>query len=297
MYALNFIVGSVFTLVAGLLVFVRGESRSKTRRAWLLLCIATSIWHLGRFLIAISGSPATAGRAVYLIYLGAIFIPPLYLHFSFSLLNEESAQRRYLVVAYSIAGIEMILLLSGHLTSGVRLDPVLGYYEIPSTVYSLHFLAFVLVPTYALLKLVAHYRESDLPVKKNQLKYVIFASLIGFLGGGTSFLPIIQAPIPPFGAPLTYFYTFPIAYAIARYRLMDIGVVLRKGLIYALLLLALLAPCYAVVVISQYVVFGTISYSFSIVTLLLLTIVGFLFPKLRFKTEDALERVLFKKEI
>jgi signal transduction histidine kinase len=108
-------------------------------------------------------------------------------------------------------------------------------------------------------------------------------------------LPIIQAPIPPFGAPLTYFYTFPIAYAIARYRLMDIGVVLRKGLIYALLLLALLVPCYAVVVISQYVVFGTISYSFSTVTLFLLTVVGFLFPKLRFKTEDALERVLFKK--
>ncbi|MGE5218267.1 MAG: ATP-binding protein [Chloroflexota bacterium] len=295
MYALNFIVGAVFTITAGLFVFFRGESRSITRRAWLLLCLATSVWHLGRFLIAIAPTLVVADQCVYVIYLGAILIPPFYLHFSLSLLNEEDAHRLELGGAYSVAAVEYVLLFSGHFTAGVRLDPALGYYEIPSKIYLLHFLAFVLVPTYGLLKLVAHYRISDLPVKKNQLKYVIFASLIGFLGGGTSFLPIIQAPIPPFGAPLTYFYTFPIAYAIARYRLMDIGVVLRKGLIYALLLLGLLVPCYAVVVISQYVIFGSISYSFSVVTLLLLTVVGFLFPKIRFKTEDALERALFKK--
>jgi K+-sensing histidine kinase KdpD len=76
---------------------------------------------------------------------------------------------------------------------------------------------------------------------------------------------------------------------------MDIGVVFRKGVIYALLLLALLVPCYAVVVFSQYLTFGEINYSFSLVTLTLLTVVGFLFPKLRFKTEDALERALFNK--
>jgi len=260
-----------------------------------VLCLATSIWHLGRFVIAIVGSSESAHQIVYLIYLGAIFIPPLYLHFSLSLVNEEKTHRRVLVGAYSVAGIELLILLSGHLTSGVRLDPHLGYYEIPTRTYVLHFLAFVLVPTYGLFRLIEHYRVSDLPVKKNQLKYVIFASLIGFLGGGTSFLPIVQAPIPPFGAPLTYFYTFPIAYAIARYRLMDIGVVIRKGVIYALLLSGLLVPCYAIVVVSQYVIFGLISYSFSMVTLVLLTVVGFLFPKLRFKTEDALERALFNK--
>jgi signal transduction histidine kinase len=219
------------------------------------------------------------------------------LHFSLSLLNEESTHRRELVGAYSVAAVEYILLFSGLLISGVRLDPALGYYEIPSRIYVLHFLAFVLVPAYGLFILVAHYRRSELPVKKNQLKYVIFASLIGFLGGGTSFLPIVQAPIPPFGAPLTYFYTFPIAYAIARYRLMDIGVVVRWGVIYGLLLIGLLIPCFGIVVLSQYYIFGQISYSFSTIVLCLLVLVGFVFPKLRFKTEDALERALFSKRV
>ena len=76
---------------------------------------------------------------------------------------------------------------------------------------------------------------------------------------------------------------------------MDIGVVLRRGVIYVFLLLALLLPCYLVVVLSQYLAFKEISYPFSLVTLTLLIVVGFIFPKLRFKTEDALERALFKK--
>jgi two-component system NtrC family sensor kinase len=295
LYALNFIIGAVFTLSAGLVVFFKGQSRAITRQTWLLLCIATSIWHTGRFLIAWTSGPAVAQNIVYLIYCGAIFIPPLYLHFSLSLLNKEKHLRVALIGAYSVAFLEFVLLLTGQLTEGVRFDRQLGYYEIPRRLYILHFLVFAVVPTYGIFELVDHYRKSDLPVKKNQLRYVIFASLIGFLGGGTSFLPIIQASFPPIGAPLTYFYTFPIAYAIARYRLMDIGVVLRRGVIYALLLLALLIPCYGIVVWGQYLAFREINYVFSLVTLSLLTVVGFLFPKLRFKTEDALERALFKK--
>jgi signal transduction histidine kinase len=246
-------------------------------------------------LIAWASGPVIAQKIVYLIYCGAIFIPPFYLHFSLSLLNEENHRRGLLIGAYTVAVLDLILLIAGQLIKTVRLDPELGYYEIPARLYLLHFLVFVTVPTYGIFRLIDHYRKSDLPAKKNQLRYVIFASLIGFLGGGTSFLPIVQASYPPIGAPLTYFYTFPIAYAIARYRLMDIGVVLRRGVIYALLLLALLIPCYVIVVWSQYLAFQEINYSFSLVTLSLLTIVGFLFPKLRFKTEDALERALFNK--
>jgi two-component system NtrC family sensor kinase len=297
LYALNFIVGAVFTLAAGVIVFFRGGSRSSVRRAWLLLCVSTSVWHAGRFLIAIADTSRVAEQVIYLIYCGAIFVPPFYLHFCLALVEEEQIRRKTLFAAYGIAIIDLIGLALGGLTAGVRLDADLGYYEIPTKLYLMHFLIYISVPTYGLLRLIAVYRQTGLPVRKNQLKYVVFASLIGFLGAGTSFLPIINAPIPPFGAPLTYFYTFPIAYAIARYRLMDIGVVLRWGVIYGLLLVGLLIPCFGIVMGSQYLVFDQISYSFSLISLVLLIVVGFVFPKLRFKTEDALERVLFKKRL
>ena len=51
----------------------------------------------------------------------------------------------------------------------------------------------------------------------------------------------------------------------------------------------------SVLIGTQLLFFGEVSARFSLVALVLFILVGFLFPKLRFRTEEAFERVLFKK--
>ena len=82
---------------------------------------------------------------------------------------------------------------------------------------------------------------------------------------------------------------------MVRYCPLDIEVIIKKGLIYALLLSTLLIPCYLLVIWTQLAFFGEVNLYFSLITLILLVFVGFLFPKLRFRTEEAFERALFKK--
>jgi signal transduction histidine kinase len=243
----------------------------------------------------ISPTEADAVRAVYVIYLGAIFIPPFFLHFILSLLDQDKGQRTIVIFSYLSALIEVALLIGGQFTQGVRQYPNLGFYEIPNRGYIVFFVFFVCLPSYAIFKVTKAYMETEILVRRNQLKYVIYSSLIGFLAGGTSFFPFANAGLLPIGAPLSYCFTFPIAYAIARYRLMDINIVVKKSLIYTFLLLALLIPCYLLVIWGQTIAFGNVNYYFSIFTLLLFLLVGFMFPKFRFRTEEALERVLFKK--
>lgn len=245
----------------------------------------------------IAEAEVLAESAVNLIYVGAIFIPPCYLHFIVSLLDEDRRSRNLTLVCYWIAVGELFLLFGGWLFEGVRYYPQGRFYEVPTRLYGLYVANYVFVPTIAIVKLIRACSRTEAVVKRNQFKYVIYSSLIGFLSGATSFSPFVNDVVPPVGAPLVYFYTFPITYAVARYRLMDIDVVIKKSVIYALLLLALLVPCYLVVIWGQKLAFGTINYTFSMSTLLLLIAVGFLFPKVRFRTEEALEKVLFQKRV
>ncbi len=296
-YTINYAVGTVFSFFVGLFVLYRGETRQATRRAWFFLCVFVSIWHAGKFFIEMAGSNEIAWQAIYIIYFGAILIPPCYLHFILALLEQENNNRGLLILCYGLSAVELVLLFAGSLIKDVAFYPNTGYYEVPAEMYWLYFANYVAVPTFALVKLALVFARTDVAVKRNQFKYVISSSLIGFLMGATSFLPFLGSRLQPFGAPLVYFYTLPITYAVARYRLMDIEVIVKKSLIYALLLLVLLMPCFLVVMWGQHAAFGRVSYAFSLVTLLLLITVGFLFPKLRFRTEEALERALFQKRV
>ena len=247
--------------------------------------------------MASAASEVIAQRSTYVVYAGAILIPPSYLHFILSLLEEEKKHLRLLVAAYGFGLIEFVLFVAGWLIQGVSDYPYGGFYEVPASLYWLYVASYSIVPTVAFFKLILAFRRTDAIIKRNQFKYVIYSSLTGFLAGATSFTPFFTSAVPPFGAPLVYFYTLPITYAVARYRLMDIDVVIKKSVTYAVLLSALLIPCFLIVILGQSLAFGSVNYNFSLVALLLFIIVGFLFPKFRFKTEDALERVLFQKRV
>ena len=296
-YTANYALGTVFPVVVGLFVLYYGETRRLIRRTWFALCVVVTIWHAGKFWIVNSSSQSIAYLAATVIYIAAILIPPAYLHFILALLGRERKYLPILVGSYFFAAVEFLLLASGHLISGITYNEHIGFYETPGKLYWLYFANYVLIPGFAIAQLFRHVVYTDSIVKRNQLKYVIYSSLIGFLAGVTSFIPFLNPSIPPVGAPIAYFYTLPIAYAVARYRLLDIDVVIKKSLIYGLLLLILLSPCYAVVMWGQLSAFGTIDFRFSLSTLLLFIIIGFYFPKVRFLTEDALERVLFKKRL
>ncbi len=296
-YTINYALGSILTLLLGLFVLFRGETRELTRRTWFFLCVSVSLWHAGKLLITTAQNEFVAQFAIYPIYIGAIFIPPTYLHFMLSLLDEEKKLRRLLVASYVSGVVELFLLIGKRLTDGVRLDPSLGFYEVPGEFYWLFFANYIIVPIIALARLVLAFYRTDVSVKRNQFQYVIYSSLIGFLSGTTSFFPFIATSVPPIGAPVVYFYTLPITYAVARYRLMDIDVFIKKSLVYALLLLMLLVPCYLIVIWGQRMAFANINYTFSLSTLLLFIVVGFLFPKMRFRTEEALEKALFQRRV
>ena len=87
-----------------------------------------------------------------------------------------------------------------------------------------------------------------------------------------------------------------ITYAILKYRLMDINVVLRKGTTYFLLMLLLFVPSIVLIILGQKIFFKEINYLFSAIIFSLLLLVAFFFNQIKPGTEKAVEYFLFKNK-
>jgi signal transduction histidine kinase len=120
--------------------------------------------------------------------------------------------------------------------------------------------------------------------------------VIGFVGGGTGFLPNFNIEIFPFGFYLLSIYVVLVSYAITKHRLMDINIVLKKGTTYVLLMLLLFVPSILLIILSQKLFFKEINYLFSAIILSLLLLVAFFFHQIKPGTEKAVEYLLFKNK-
>src|SRR5262249_46982239 len=87
-----------------------------------------------------------------------------------------------------------------------------------------------------------------------------------------------------------------MAYSIARHRLMDIDIVITKGMAYAVVSFLVVAPAFALTLWLQTLSFGHVHPDFSLAILLMLVAVGVLFPTLRLLAESRIERSLFREK-
>ena len=120
--------------------------------------------------------------------------------------------------------------------------------------------------------------------------------IVGFGGGTTAFFPVFEIPVFPYGNyGLVIVYVATISYAIIKHRLMDITVAMEKGLNYLLLLTIVFVPFYAVLLMAQEAYFGTISYPFSLVVLLLFALMLLSASKFKGEAQTAIARIFFRE--
>jgi len=149
---------------------------------------------------------------------------------------------------------------------------------------------------YGLYSLVIRFRSSA-GIQRLQVKYcflgMLFASIVAV--STNLILPLLgTSKLSGLGPSCTVIMVAFIAYAIVKYRLMDINVVLKKGTTYFLLLVFLFVPSLLLILLGQSLFFAKVDYLFSILVFTLLFLVAFFFQKIKPRTERAVEQLLFK---
>jgi signal transduction histidine kinase/uncharacterized membrane protein len=237
-YKENFIISMAFTgittLFIGFFVYYR-IAKNKTNITFALYSWSISWWSLTQIGNVYGPSLEASWFWARMEQIGVVFIPTFFVHFVLTLLRLN--RRRLLRFCYAFSLIIAILSPTTSLLSprAERKFDVINFGE-PGFLYPVLILFFIVFIVYGLWKLLEAYKEST-GAKKNQLKYLLWPSMIGYLGGAANFLLVYDIniyPLNPFGTYFVGLYTFAIAYAIVKYRLMDINVILTRATIFVI---------------------------------------------------------------
>lgn len=239
-FKLFYFLGGLAPIIIGVLVLLK-DSKKTLNKSFFLISLCGAVWSFCLFLMLNSNNFETAYFWRLLMDFGSILLPAFWIHFVYSLLNINKDKKKELAFFYLISAFLVVLNFLDLYYPGIFLRNlsskyVFNYYPTAGVGYYFLFLFYILIIPYSLLNLVKAYLKSK-GLKRLQLSYIVFAAFVGFLGGGTSFLLTFDIKFPPYGIVFFAFYPLIIGYAIARYRLMDVRLVVFRSLLFGAIIL------------------------------------------------------------
>jgi two-component system, NtrC family, sensor kinase len=289
----QYVVGAAY-LAIGLFVYFRRGSAYKARHFY-IFCLVSFIFSCFHYTGKLNGFDQV-------IYWGNLIAgwlaPALFLHFCLTFPEPRIWYRRWMAPAIYVPGAILTLGAAGF-AAGVLISP--GNSTLDIRLALDRSWMGLLTVTYLLSGLVlqAGYRTAEDPVVRQQLKWLRNGMLFGFAPFAILYaIPFVfDVQISPY---LNYsVVTLPlipltIAYAIVRYRLMDVDVIFRRGYAYTLATLCVLAAFYAIVFSLGSMVQKNFKDLGSTGLITVMLIATFLFQPIRNWIQERLDRYFYR---
>ncbi len=186
--------------------------KSRVVQLWFLKCLTTGIWSVGFLFMLISSTEREGIISSHLLHLGAAFIPIFFCHFILVLIYKDKQKNALLITGYALAVIFAVLSFTKFIVAGASAKFGFSYWIDAGSLYPLLLVYFWFYAFVGLYFLLAAYLKSD-GIMKRRITFILLASVIGFGGGGTNFLPQALG-IYPFGQFFTWLYPILITYGI-----------------------------------------------------------------------------------
>lgn len=286
----QYLVGS-FYLFIGLFVYYRRTSAAKSQHFY-FLCLTSFVASCFHY----SGKLNTFDEVIYWGNLaGNLFAPAIFLHFCLTFRQSPGwLQRRgvwlglYLPSAFLLATIAASA--EGILKFHSPLFEVRWLLDRATLGYS------VLLYLLGAIALAIDYRRMEDPMTRRQLKYLRNGAFLGLapfallyaLPYAAGLMPnhLMNLSVLSLGLiPLTW------AYAITRYRLMDVDIIFQQGYVYTLATLAVIGTFYGLTFLSLNI--RTITPSAFVVVV---SIATFVFQPIRRWIQEQLDRWVFYRD-
>lgn len=240
---------------------------------------SVALFSLGYFFWQMSSSEKLAFFWFKVLFVGIVLINITYLYFVFHFLGLIERQHKLLRILAVLNFIFIVLNSSSLLYAKVEPRYGLGFWPKPTALFHLYLLFWFFQCFYGFYWLLKSLKNS-IGVRKAQIKYFTISAMFGFAGGATNWPMWYGINFPPYLNITISLYISIVAYAIFRYRLIDINVALTRVGIFIIV--------YAIVLgIPFWLGYATkswfISTSFAVI---LATLGPFIYQALRQRAED-----------
>ncbi|MDD5067747.1 MAG: SpoIIE family protein phosphatase [bacterium] len=236
------VIGCLYFIILGSFVYLKNR-RSALNISFGFLCFLGFIWQAGLIMMLMSKPPfyplfwsKCIGSSVVFIDLGFY----LFIINFISVKNRLYKSIAYLILAKGI--LFGIMVVSSDLILTDLKKHAFGYYLKAGRLHPLFLAFFLFVLIYSFSILFQYYRSSGSRLKKIQAKY-IFLSLIVLGLASVDYVPMyLKISLYPFGDVFVVTSFSILAYAIIRYRALEIDTVVHRTFLWLVSILFLILP-------------------------------------------------------
>ncbi|MCM8781918.1 MAG: hypothetical protein NC828_02570 [Candidatus Omnitrophica bacterium] len=229
-YALSALINGLSSSALGIFVYLKNR-KGNVNRTYGLTTIFIGIWSYSYFFWQIAINKSSALFWCRALMGGAIFISPAYLHFVLTLLGLHKKKKKMVVSSYIFGSIFFILNFTPLFVKDVSAKLFFKYWPNAGVTYLPFLFLYSFCAIYAIVVMAREQKQMG-GINQLQIRYVILGAFLGFSGGSTNYPLWYNIPIPPIGNILVSVGIAVMAYAIVKYRLMDIKIAITRAGIF-----------------------------------------------------------------
>jgi len=283
------ITGVAFLLYSGLYFIVAtSKPRTDLRRIFRWYLLIMSLWSLTAFLIYVDEP-----RAEFWFRMMVSIQPGMMISiFAFARSNNKVRDKWDTVVL--IFGIIIIglSLVPNLLVSNFQVENGIIDYDLTDYTFIPAIPGFALI-TYSLVSLIGAYRRSYDPVQQNRLMYLILGIGVMIIGSAMNFTPLGKYPIDIAANAITALF---FVYAILRYQLLDIRVVIRQGMVYSIPTMLIGTIYFLIITLSLNIFHIYTGAEIFLLSLVVAMVTALVAEPLRYKAQQLIDRMFFREK-
>lgn len=268
--------------------FISKYAENKAHHIWAYFNCAVGTWSLGSFLAGTSKTPEQALLYWKLAYFGVTFISILFYHFICA--YYELKRKTLLILLYTEGTIfSFIIIFSSLFINNTYLAFNSIYFHKATICFNFWVAIWVLTVIYGFYKFKIHIKSDKL--RRVPSLIIFWALLIGFTGGISTLFPAYGIMIYPKYQISICLYVLLIAYGIFYHRLLPINIVIKRSIIYSMLVATISLTYLLSVLISQQLFRQYFGYSSTIIGSIIIAIA---FIPIKNKIQNFVDRFFLK---